>query len=54
MIDLSDINKIILKINELEDSKYGAKTEQRIELMNRQLPLWQELYAKIGVIVCKL
>ena len=49
--ELHEINRIVLKLNELEDSKQVQSSEKRIELSDRQMPLWKELYAKVGKIV---
>jgi hypothetical protein len=49
--ELDEVNAIVGKINMLEDSKHFQSSEKRIELMDRQMPLWKELYAKVGKII---
>lgn len=49
--ELDEVNAIVGKINMLEDSKQFQSSEKRIELMDRQMPLWKELYAKVGKII---
>jgi len=51
MYDFHKINKIVLKLNELEDSKLGRTFEERLELSDRQFPLLKELYAEILKII---
>ncbi len=51
MYDFHKINKIVLKLNELEDSKLGRTFEERLVLSDRQLPLLKELYAVTGQII---
>lgn len=51
MTELDDINAIVGKINMLQDSMEGLPPEKRIELMDRQMPLWKELYVRIGKII---
>lgn len=53
MIELDTINRIVLKLNELEDSKFGQNTEKRVELADRQIPLFKQLYAQVGGIICQ-
>lgn len=53
MEQLHDINRIVLKLNEIEDSKEGQPSNKRIELADRQIPLYKELHAKLGEIVCR-
>jgi hypothetical protein len=53
MTDLDEINVIVGKLNMLEDSKEGQPPEKRIEYLDRQAPLWRELYAKVGEIICR-
>jgi len=51
MCDLHEINRLLLKLNELEDSKFGMSVEDRITLSDRQLGLLKDLYAKIGQLI---
>jgi len=51
IMDLHKINKIVLKLNELEDSKLGRNFEERLELSNRQFSLLKELYVEILEII---
>jgi TfoX/Sxy family transcriptional regulator of competence genes len=51
IMDLHKINKIVLKLNELEDSKLERTFEERLELSDRQFPLLKELYAEILKII---
>ena len=53
MSELDEINAIIGKINMLEDSKECAPLEKRVEYLDRQTPLWKELYARVGEIICR-
>jgi hypothetical protein len=52
MSALDEINKIVLQLNVLEDSKFNQPSEKRIELADRQLPLFRELHARAGEIIC--
>jgi len=52
LINLHEVNKIVCKLNELEDSKEGQSIEKRVELSDRMILLYKELHAKIGEIIC--
>jgi hypothetical protein len=50
--DMHRINQIVVKLNSLEDSKFGQSPEKRMELADRQLPLFRQLHAVVGEIIC--
>lgn len=50
--DLHEINRLICRLNEIEDSKENQSPEKRIELQDRMMPVFRELYAKVGTILC--
>jgi len=51
MSDLHEINRLLLKVNELEDSKFGRTPMEKVELSDRQLFYFKEIYNKIGQII---
>jgi|GEM_PF-2673452 len=54
MSDLTEVTRIVNKLNDIENKKEGKPYEERLRLLDSQAILWKELYGHVCEVVCSL